>query len=80
VASAARMVREDADADVRFEAALVLARADHPEADAYLVDALKAEDPIVWITALAMLETRHRRSFGRDPEKWRTWLEGGGKR
>jgi len=69
------LVREDPDVDVRFEAALVLDHRGHPDADLYLVDALKARDPEVWITALAALEKRHGRSFGRDPEAWAEFLK-----
>jgi HEAT repeat protein len=70
------LVREDPDVDVRFAAALVLDRAGHKDGDLYLVDALKARDPVIWITALSALEKRHRRSFGRDPEAWTEYLKG----
>lgn len=75
VERAATLVRSDPDPSVRFEAALALAHGDHPDADLYLVDALRSEDPLFWITALAELERRHGRSFGRDPEKWSEWLK-----
>ena len=61
--------------NVRFEAVLVLDHRAHPDADIYLVDALKARDPVLWITALAALERRHGRSFGRDPEAWTEFLK-----
>lgn len=69
------LVREDEDSDVRFEAALVLSEAGHPDADVYLVDALRSRNPLYWMTALAELERRHGRSFGRNPEKWEAWLK-----
>jgi HEAT repeat protein len=69
------LAREDPDVNVRFEAVLVLDHRDHPDADIYLVDALKARDPVLWITALAALERRHGRSFGRDPEAWSKFLK-----
>jgi len=75
VAAIARaMVRGDPDTDVRFEAALVLARLDHEEADGYLVDALRSSNPVYWITALGVLEERHGKSFGRNPEAWTAFL------
>lgn len=73
---ALRMVREDGSADVRFEAALVLHRAGHRKADAYLVDALRSRNALYWITALGALEGRHKRSFGRDPDAWTRFLSG----
>jgi HEAT repeat protein len=76
VPKALELVREDAAVEVRFEAVLVLDRAGHPDADVYLVDALKAKDPVFWITALAALEKRHGRSFGRNPEAWAEFLKG----
>ena len=76
VPQASALVREDPDVSVRFEAMLVLDRAGHPDADVYLVDALKARDPGFWIPALAALERRHGRSFGRDPEAWAKFLKG----
>jgi len=75
VRRAETMVREDPDVNVRFEAALVLDHAGHPDADLYLVDALRARDPIYWITALAALERKYGRSFGRDPEAWTKFLK-----
>ncbi|HEX5135606.1 MAG TPA: HEAT repeat domain-containing protein [Planctomycetota bacterium] len=69
------LVREDPDVNVRFEAVLVLDHRDHPDADVYLVDALKARDPVIWITSLAALERRHDRSFGRNPEAWAEFLK-----
>lgn len=69
------MVREDPNLDVRFEAALVLSHADDPEADLYLVDALLAENPLYWITALQELERRHGRTFGRSPDRWSDYLK-----
>jgi HEAT repeat protein len=68
-------IRGDSDAAVRFEAVLVLYRARHPGVDVYLVDALRARNPIFWITALTALERRHGRSFGRDPDAWAAWLK-----
>lgn len=76
LSKALALVREDPDVDVRFEAALVLDRAGHKDADIYLVDALRARDPVIWITALAALEKRYGRSFGRDPEAWAKFLKG----
>jgi HEAT repeat protein len=70
------LVREDPDVEVRFEAALLLSRANDPDADIYLVDALRAQNPLFWITALSELERRHGRSFGRDAAKWEEWLRG----
>ena len=75
VPQALALVREDPDVNVRFEAVLVLDHAGHPDADLYLVDALKARDPVFWITALAALEKRHGRSFGRNPEAWAEFLK-----
>jgi HEAT repeat protein len=69
------LAREDPDVNVRFEAVLVLDHRDHADADVYLVDALKARDPVFWITALAALERRHGRSFGRDPDAWAEFLK-----
>ncbi|MHC4223794.1 MAG: HEAT repeat domain-containing protein [Planctomycetota bacterium] len=69
------LVRDDPDLNVRFEALLVLDEATHPDADLYLVDALRARDPLYWITALSSLEKRHGRSFGRDPEAWTRYLK-----
>ena len=68
-------IRDDADPSVRFEAVLVLYRVRYPGVDVYLVDALKARNPIFWITALTALERRHGRSFGRDPDAWAAWLK-----
>ncbi|MFQ5844142.1 MAG: HEAT repeat domain-containing protein, partial [Planctomycetota bacterium] len=73
--SALALVRQDPDPAVRFEAALVLHRLRHPDADLYIVDALRSHEPLFWITALGALEKRHRRSFGRDPEAWSRWLK-----
>lgn len=67
---AATLVTDDPDVGVRFEAALVLVHGDAPGADRYLVDALRSRNPLFWITALATLEQRHQRSFGRDPDAW----------
>lgn len=75
VRRAEKLVREDPDVNVRFEAALVLDHARHPDADLYLVDALRARDPLYWITALAALEKKYGRSFGRDPEAWTEFLK-----
>jgi HEAT repeat protein len=75
VPKALAFVREDPDVNVRFEAVLVLDHAGNPEADVYLVDALKARDPVIWITALGTLERRHGCSFGRDPEAWADFLK-----
>ncbi len=75
VPKAVDLVREDPDVNVRFEAMLVLDHAGHADADIYLVDALKARDPVFWITALAALERRHGRSFGRNPEAWAEYLK-----
>ncbi|MCK6461253.1 MAG: HEAT repeat domain-containing protein, partial [Planctomycetes bacterium] len=69
------LAREDPDVNVRFEAVLVLDHRGHPDADIYLIDALKARDPVLWITALAALERKHGRSFGRDPEAWAEFLK-----
>lgn len=78
VARARVLVREDPEVAVRFEAALVLYHADLPEADVYLVDALRSRNPIFWITALSALERRHGRSFGRDADAWSDYLKKGG--
>jgi HEAT repeat protein len=75
VARALVLVREDPEIAVRFEAALVLHHADRPEADVYLVDALRSRNPIFWITALGALETKHGRSFGRDADAWAEFLK-----
>jgi HEAT repeat protein len=75
VARARVMVREDPEVAVRFEAALVLHHADRPEADVYLVDALRSHNPIFWITALGALEAKHGRSFGRDADAWADFLK-----
>jgi HEAT repeat protein len=75
VARALVLVREDPDVAVRFEAALVLHHAERPEADVYLVDALRSRNPIFWITALGALEARHDRSFGRDADAWAEYLK-----
>lgn len=72
--AALRMVAGDPDLDVRFEAAITLAHLNHPGADRYLVDALRSANTLYWITALGLLEERHQRSFGRDPEAWERWL------
>ena len=71
---AVRMVKSDADRRTRFEAALVLDRDDHPEADLYLLDALRSKNALYWITALQSLERRHGRDYGRDPEAWAKYL------
>jgi HEAT repeat protein len=76
VGKALALAREDPDVNVRFEAVLVLDHRGNPEADIFLVDALKARDPVLWITALAALERKHGRSFGRDPEAWAEFLKG----
>jgi len=68
-------VETDPDVDVRFEAALVLHHGRHPDADVFLVDALRARDPLYWIAALAALERKHGRSFGRDPDAWTEFLK-----
>jgi HEAT repeat protein len=75
VPRALALVRDDPDVNVRFEAALVLDHAGHADADLYLVDALRARDPLYWITALAALEKRHGVSFGRDPDAWTEFLK-----
>jgi len=77
VERAREMVRRDRDVGVRFEAALVLHHAKQPGADAYLVDALRSREPVIWITALTTLERRHKRSFGRNSKAWTEFLEGG---
>ncbi|MGQ0614869.1 MAG: HEAT repeat domain-containing protein [Planctomycetaceae bacterium] len=76
VERASALVKEDPDPAVRFEAALVLEQAGHPDADLYLVDALRSNEPLLWITALGLLERRHGRSFGRDAAAWAKWLSG----
>lgn len=76
VEKAVVLVREDPDVNVRFEAMLVLDHRNHPDADLYLVDALKARDPLFWMTALVALEKRHGRSFGRNPDAWTEYLKG----
>jgi HEAT repeat protein len=78
VARARVLVREDPEVAVRFEAALVLHHANLPEADIYLVDALRSRNPIFWITALGALEAKHGRSFGRDADAWAEFLKEGG--
>ena len=74
VPAALRMVKSDADRRTRFEAALVLDRDDHPDADLYLLDALRSKNALYWITALQALERRHDREFGRDPGAWAKFL------
>lgn len=74
VKAAATLVKSDPDTRVRFEAALVLDRANHADADLYLLDALRSKNAIFWITALQALERRHRQTFGRDPEAWSRYL------
>jgi HEAT repeat protein len=74
VARALVLVREDGDVNVRFEAALVLHHARHPDADLYLVDALRSRNAIFWITALSALESKYEQSFGRDAEAWTAFL------
>jgi HEAT repeat protein len=69
------MVREDPEPAARFEAALVLHHGGAPEADLYLVDALRSRNPLFWIEALAALEEEHGRSFGRDPDAWTAYLK-----
>ncbi|MHC4955463.1 MAG: HEAT repeat domain-containing protein [Planctomycetota bacterium] len=68
--AAARMVRADPDVSVRFMAALVLHRSRHPDADVYLVDALRSREASIWITALAELEQKYGQEFGRNPAAW----------
>jgi HEAT repeat protein len=75
VQRALALVREDPDVNVRFEAMLVLDHAGHPDADVYLVDALRARDPLFWMSALMALEKRHGRSFGRNPDAWAEYLK-----
>ena len=69
------LVREDKDINVRFEAALVLDHGRHPDADIYLVDALRSRDPLYWVSALSALERKYGRSFGRDPDAWSQFLK-----
>jgi len=73
--AARRLLRDDGDPAVRFEAALVLHHAKSPDADAFLVDALRSRNPVFWITALTSLERRYGVSFGRDAKAWTDWLE-----
>jgi HEAT repeat protein len=73
--AAVRLARTDPDTSVRFEAALVLHYADHPDGDVYLVDALRARDPVYWLTALGELERKYERSFGRDHQAWAEYLK-----
>ena len=66
---------------MRFECALVLFHGSHPEADAYLVDALRSRNPLYWIAALGALESKYKNSLGRDPAAWTKFLkEVGGKK
>lgn len=64
------LVRTDSDVTVRFTAALILHRMQHPQANVYLVDALRSNDVTIWITALAALEKTHVQEFGRNPNAW----------
>ncbi|MEE8105530.1 MAG: HEAT repeat domain-containing protein [Planctomycetota bacterium] len=75
IPAARRLLRDDPDPAVRFEAALLLHRAKSPGADAFLVDALRSRNPVFWITALTSLERRHGVSFGRDAKAWTAWLK-----
>ncbi len=75
LASALKLAEQERDPSVRFEAALVLHRRRHPDADLYLVDALRSQNPLFWMTALGALERRHGRSFGRDAGAWTKWLK-----
>ena len=74
-AAALRFVREDADVSLRFRAALVLHGTRHPDADIYLVDALRSKDASIWITALAALERRYGKKYGRNPKRWTEFLK-----
>ncbi len=71
---ARQLLAKDPDAAVRFEAALVLHHLHAPDSDLYLVDALRSDNALYWLTALAALEEKHQRSFGRDPEAWTAFL------
>jgi hypothetical protein len=49
---------------------MMLHRMNHPEANVYLVDALRSNDVTIWITALAALEKKYGQEFGRNPDAW----------
>jgi len=70
VKRAETLVRTDPDVSVRFTAALVLHRAQHPQANVYLIDALRSNDVTIWITALSALEKKYVQQFGRNPDAW----------
>jgi len=71
---ARQLLSKDPDPAVRFEAALVLHHLKAPDSDLYLVDALRSDNALYWLTALAALEEKHPRSFGRDPDAWAAYL------
>jgi HEAT repeat protein len=75
VDAARQLVRDAPDVSVRFTAAMVLYRAKEPEAKVHLVDALRSNDPFIWITALSALEKRYGKSFGRNPAAWTEFLK-----
>ena len=70
VQAARVLVRESSDVSVRFTSAMVLHRAGDPEADVYLVDALRSNDAYIWITALSELEEKYGKEYGRNPAAW----------
>jgi len=75
VAAARTLVRASSDVSVRFTAAMVLHRARDPIADVHLVDALRSNDPYIWMTALSALEERYGQQFGRNPSAWTDFLK-----
>ncbi|MDH3590283.1 MAG: HEAT repeat domain-containing protein [Planctomycetota bacterium] len=75
VQEALRLIRQDPDVHVRFEAVLVLDAERHPEADTYLLDALTSRNPLFWMSAVQALERRHGRALGRDVEAWKAFLK-----
>jgi HEAT repeat protein len=68
------LATSDADASVRWSAALALSRLDHPASDEMLVAGLSSQDPETWASALAECRRKTGLALGRDPEPWRAAL------
>jgi len=74
-AAAATFVRQDPDVALRFRAALILHETRHVDADLYMVDAMRSDDASIWISALAALERRYGKKYGRNPGRWTEFLK-----
>jgi HEAT repeat protein len=73
--NARKFATDDLDVGVRFASVMILHRADDPDANVHLVDALRSNDAFFWMNALAALESRyakelHPKELGRDPAAW----------